>query len=392
MKSLFGKRGACDTAYLFDIGSQSVAAGRLGISKDGSVCIEDHIRIPASRRPAMRSRAIEAEYLGALRRAGESVRVKGQPLASGHIACFLSSRWHLPHTRRYTETFSEPRRITYDLLHGGIEEDIKVLERDVPPEIDEYVIIDRQLLEVRVNGYADTRPIGLVGNELSLDYFVSLANARFVEDIERTIRDVLGRRPDALHGSLYTLYRMLVAEQDSPDFSVIRLSSGATDAFTVRGGKLAAVGSMLFGIEELLKDVSAGTGLDAPHVQSLLSVVGSAAGGLALAERLRRPLEAAGAVWAERVYELFLRLSETFMLPPRLYVFIDPAYLATARAVLSIPEFAQLTLTGTPFEIIGPAHAFVPAISKVATGEHPDLFLALEAISLPLLEKTDGVI
>ncbi|MBI1975823.1 MAG: hypothetical protein HYS59_02400 [Candidatus Vogelbacteria bacterium] len=374
------------SVYIFDIGSSSVAAALALTDFHEGTRILEETRAIAPQRKWTDANSQQKKHLEMLREAASAI-FRPQDSKPIRIVVFLSSRWHIAKARVASRIMPVPTAVTQALIDSIVDEDLADLERELPQNAAEYLVIDREVMSVDLNGYAVPHPVGMTARSIAVHYFVSIADSRLVRDIEDRIRTHLHAEVDQFYSLTYSLYRSLVQETGARDFLAIRSSSAVTDAFVVRNGVMVASGTIDAGIEKLLSEIADATGLDVPHVRSLISVSGSSAGGASSIERIRKPLEQAGAAYAGLLHELLGQLSSHALLPVTTFLFTEAAFKPLFDIMLAVPQFSLLTLTGSVLDVRGPAHKYLPGLAKIATGDHPDLFLALEASSLLYLEK-----
>lgn len=229
---------------IFDVASASIGGAfvRLDEGKQPEIIFTTRENIPFQEKVQF------SRFLDAMRKTLERVFVSMQK-AGGGVAiegafCILSSPWYTSQTRLIQYDRPEPFLVTKKGIDKLLEKEIelfkesKVFQRsrvgDEPP-----VIIESKTIQIQLNGFPVTRPIGKHTRLLELALYLSVTPANIYQSIQDAITKFWNLPRVNFSSFSFTAFdtiRDLFPHEDS--FLFMDISGEVTDLSLARGGVL----------------------------------------------------------------------------------------------------------------------------------------------------------
>ncbi len=134
-------------------------------------------------------------------------------------------------------------------------------------------LIERNIFDVRLNGYPTTNIVNKKAHELEVSLVTSFSSDKFLSKVSATVTKFFNCKNDTLHSGLllqYTALRNIL--NDKNEFIYIHVHSELTDMIIIKDGLCRHIASYPFGIKTLLRKVSKSTKETIESSDSMLSL------------------------------------------------------------------------------------------------------------------------
>lgn len=154
-----------------------------------------------------------------------------------HVQLVLSSPWYFSQTRQIVYKKNTPFVCTRELIDMLITADVQQMRNESPHfgVEGEYRIVDKQISQVLLNGYAVEDPYGKKTQNISFALIVTIAPKQAIERFTAVLERAYGSRSVHIAASPYVSY---VALRDSvgvaPDAMVIDIGEEVTDVAFIK--------------------------------------------------------------------------------------------------------------------------------------------------------------
>jgi len=187
--SLFSKKSKGARFVVFDIGSASVGAAVVAFARDMKPNIEYQVRKDITFQKELDYNRFTKSMLTSLNDVAEDITKHTSGVQS--ISCVLSSPWFISQTNLVTKKGGE-FEVTSKLLNEIVSNEEKRLSNSGKTKKFEKMksgteIIEKNILNVEVNGYHTQNPIGKITKEMKAAVHVSMASHELLESMRKDI-------------------------------------------------------------------------------------------------------------------------------------------------------------------------------------------------------------
>ncbi len=259
--SFFAKDKQDDSlALLIDIGSASVGVALVRLEDGKPPHIISIVREDMPFKDALSSARFLSSMLHPLERALKGIqgKIKGKGVPT-HIFCTLSSPWFILKNRHVRITREEAFQVTTETLGSFFEEDIVLLKEELKETlpIKDIAIIEKKILQIRLNGREIRNPYGKTTNRMELITMVSVSSARVIHSIERKVANFF--HTTSLHFGAFPIAAWSAISDIFPweqDFLFLDITGEATDVSLVNNGLMVETVSFPFGKNFFIREIS----------------------------------------------------------------------------------------------------------------------------------------
>jgi len=265
-----------------------------------------------------------------------------------HLLVTCSAPWSRTITRTISYTKDEPFKITSNLLADlAIEAEKETSEKIQESEIahrDGFDASDRALMQVSVNGYAVTDPVGHRGTVLQFAHMSSL----IAKDITSLVYNFTARAFPNIAGSLHAYIFILysVIKKLYPhigSFCIIDVSGEATEIAIVDSGVIRYSTFIPYGITTLIRNV--GTSENASEHDTISHLRAYAEKTLSAPEQEKIMLHLKN--YGQTLTEAVQKLHEEYFIPQNLVMSALPGieHVLTKQIISTLTEMTNETHT-----------------------------------------------
>lgn len=371
------------TALIFDIGSESVT---------GAICILDGKKAPlllATGKKSLSSDSKSGVSTEMLSRAvgelsGEIVKkANAQPAAKGlfhnsfdQVLFTLRLPWYAPETRRVQKKGKHAFAVT----RGFIEDILRIEERAVEEKVStmwdalsrsDMVMIERQPVRVRLNGYDTKNPLQKKTSDLDISIYMCIAPKKLIYELERAVRKHVHSRGVSFHSFSLVFYeavqRLFPSEKNA---ILVDVGAYNTEVSLMRHSSLECVKSFASGRKMLEEGIIKKLSLPKDIAESLLSSAVSDALDEATESEIREIKDKVGNEWRDKLLETIDMLLSGKTSP-------DVLFLASESS--SLPFFEAL-LADSGMRIHAVTDGTFKKEVSFGAGSIADPFISLEAL------------
>ncbi|MDO8529312.1 MAG: cell division FtsA domain-containing protein [bacterium] len=205
----------------------------------------------------------------------------------------------------------------------------------------EIKLINAAIVDVRIDGYQVSNPIGFQGRDVSISIFNAYAPMIHLGALQ-TIADELGIDLISIAAEPYAVARS-VDYEDVLDFSAIfiDIGGGTSDIAVVRNGGLEGTKMFSLGGRAFTKRLSQDLGISFEEAESLKIKYSERKLGADVTAKIDEVLRSDSLVWLGGVELSLMEFSETDLLPSKILLCGGGSALPGIRRVLSSPEWIK---------------------------------------------------
>jgi len=269
--SLFKRKGKGKVILVFDIGSSEVSAGLVQIEKNQKPRIVYSLTKPIPFQKELNFNMFFTGMLNTLEDVARIIQVEGLSHLTFTSAgnkkidstyCILSSAWYVAEVstiiKKEEKSFQVTRAVVDDLLKKQIGSFKQGALQEYAEKINESVrVVERSLMQIRLNGYETATPFGKNARMLEISFFVSIVGEDIVKHIDSVIGRVFHVGPTHYHTFshvAFSVIRDLFPKEE--DFIYFDMTGEITDVVLSKRGTLMKVVSFPEGKHSLMRSVA----------------------------------------------------------------------------------------------------------------------------------------
>jgi len=208
----------------------------------------------------------------------EAYKKYGGDIDNAYIT--FSSPWYMSQTKlvKYggTDSFSVSKEIIETALEKEVERfSHELYDRKKTKNSDVGEIIDRSIIDIRLNGYSVDDVIAQTVQSMELKIFFSAVSKEVHTKVLRILEDVYGIRDGEVHSLplvLFTVAEGLIATDDI--FTILDVTGDVTDASIIKHGVLVETVSFPLGKDNVILEVAKVFAVSPAQATSLLTLYG----------------------------------------------------------------------------------------------------------------------
>ena len=340
---------------LVDIGSSSVSAcfAALGLS---STTLIATVETGISVLPEAGFQQFQDEMRKALLATVKKIQDLNLP-PPDRIRVHLSSPWFASQVRIAKMSRPTSFVITKNLMGDILSRELKAFSDEEMAQAanqgDPLRAIESKTLQVRLNGYAVSDPIGLSTRELEFSLFVSVASERVLAMIEEALGSNYPHTPvtfGSFLGASFFVVRDLFPHQN--DYILVDIGGEVTDVSIVRDSTLSQTVSFPKGRNFIVRQLAGGLNRNLDEAVTLCTLYIEGKVEESIKETCDKVLTAAKNEWLSAFQSALFAASNELSMPDTVLLTVSSDVAPWFTETIRREEFHQYTLTEKEFRVV----------------------------------------
>lgn len=268
----------------------------------------------------------------------------------------ISSPWNASETKTLNLKFKDPTTITETI----IEELLSTEEKSFEARFDgtgqsefTHEVLERKILEMRLNGYPTAVPYGKMAKELEVRMFASIIPSGTLIKIEKAIHKRFLESQSRFHtfsAVAFTSLRDLFPEIDN--FIMVQVGGEVSDIAIIKKGSIAEIASAPSGHNSLVRALGrVCVGHPDCALEGLLKIHREVGIQTADQKKVESAIAETKTAWLQHFNAAISNFSEETFLPKIVFLFEEQPYTSLFEDFLKEAESSQFTATAEPFII-----------------------------------------
>ena len=299
--------------------------------------------------------------------------------------CTLASPWHATQTRIIRVKKDKPFTVTKQFIDGLMETEIEAFKNG--EEVKKYgggdrgSIMEKRLIQVKLNGYETSEPHGKEARLLEATLFVSLSPKELLKSVAGEIRRTCAV-PEVEFNSFslvaFDVLRNIVHGSD--DFLFLDISGEVTDVSLVRSGILLEGATFPVGKRDVIRTLSQVLKTNLADALSILHLYHDQNISNLHKGTIEEALSRAAGEWTKSFQDALSTLSESFSMPSKVFFTSDKDIEGWFASLINKEQFAQFTMTDEKFDVTPVNAAFLNDFCRYSSRSRRDPFIAIETV------------
>ena len=297
-----------------------------------------------------------------VREASEKFLKDSRMRAPDMIYIVLSAPWYLCETKFVKISRRESFRIDEELLNKLMADEIELFRSKArknfsEQNLDDLVILDKEIMRTTVNGYPLKNPLGKNTLELEVAIYLSGGRKSFLDTLRDILRHFFGDIPMKIVSEPRALFKILAGMANSEEgFLVIDVGGEVSEIYLVRRGILEGVKSFNWGGNLVARRLASLLNIELEQALSFFKLSGEGDAKPELAQKISPALEEICQDWQKLLFESLSEMGKFAPLPQTLILLPSASGSDVLAKCANSPDFASFTVLGKPFNVV----TFIP--------------------------------
>ena len=392
VKSENKKRGK--TVLILDIGSGSVAGSFVELAQNKNPKVMYVKRVPMKFVRELSGNRFKKGMFTALGVVLDDLSKKGlSSLGSDaskkrikKVYCSLASPWFVSQTKTVKIKKEEPFVITSKFISDFLNREEGDFENSNLSKYgsgrkQESEVIERKLIDMKLNGYKVGNPLGKKAKEAELTLFLSMSQTSILDEIEDVITKYFYTEDLTFHSFTLVSFSAIRDMYDRvTDFLLLDIAGEVTDISLVKQGNVLKTMSFPVGKNTLLRFLAEELRTSSEEALSSLRLfyTESLFGGKI--DKLRKSITKVGGTWLREFRNALTTLSTGDSVPSTIFFTADEDLSNFYNRLMKSEEFSQSIMTDGLFVVSFVNCSSLDSYVLFKTKEEKDTFIAIEAI------------
>lgn len=248
--------------------------------------------------------------------------------------------------------FAELKEIIQQVQRKAYERIQSQLAFETSQETIDIQLINAAIVDVRIDGYKITNPVGFQGRDVSISVFNAYAPLVHLGALEK-IADEIGLTTFSIVAEPYAVSRAVMSDENV-DFSAIfvDIGGGTTDVAVVRNGGLEGTKMFALGGRAFTRRIAQEFTLSLEDAERIK--IGYSTGQLnpGISENVHLILEEDSGVWVRGMQLALSEFAESDFLPPKILMCGGGSALAEVQRALLEPNWVQSLPFSGPLQMV----------------------------------------
>ena len=300
------------------------------------------------------------------------------------VTVLVSSPWHAAETKTLSLQFQQPSLITESVVEELLAEEERSFEaRFEGNKRNGLGVLERKIVEMRINGYPTSKPYGKKATHLEVRMFGSVILSEFMEKIKNVIDKYAPEAGLLFHTFSVAAYASIRDSFPNIDsFLLVQVGGEVSDIAIIKRGAIVETESFPSGHNSLLRSLDKIChSVPECTLEGLIALHGESAAETGDQNKVDAAIVDTKTSWLSHFNAAISGFSEETFLPKTIFLVEENPYTALFKDFLTGAEASQFTLTAEPFIVNVVDRTVTASLAEFDKNVLPDEVLAM-AVSL----------
>lgn len=263
----------------------------------------------------------------------------------------LFSPWCASQTKIIKIKKDKPFEVSDDFMSDIIrEQEKKFLSDDLA---DDSIIIEKKIIEVKINGYKTADVYGQKAKDVELSFFLTSASESTLRELKNTARKYFNFRSSYFHSfalSSFSAIRDIYFNKE--DFIYLDVHGELTDISIVKDNVFGESVSFPIGRNFFIRQLSEEFGVSVDEAYSLMNLYFSDKCNQATSQKIQASINGSLKIWLDNFHSVLTSLSLNMYLPRTIFITVSDEVSIFLAKKLKGEKFSQFSLAEESFDVI----------------------------------------
>lgn len=293
----------------------------------------------------------------------------------------LSSPWCVSQTKIIKIKKDKPFEMSIDLLERIVsEQEKKFLSDDL---IDDSIIIEKKIIEAKLNGYRIADVYGKKTKEVELSFFLTSASESTLKELKNTAHRHFNFRSSYFHSfALSSFFAIRDIYPDKENFMYLDVHEELTDISIVKDNVFVESVSFPIGKNFFMRQLSEKLRVSVGEAYSLMNLYFSDKCNPTTSQKIQASINLPLKTWSDNFHSVLTSLSLNMYLPRTIFIMENDELGVFLVKRLKEEKFSQFSLTEESFDVIMLDNKKMSEYCKSAKNFKKELSAELECVFL----------
>jgi len=385
-------------SLVFDIGAGSVAASLVKFTDKPGFRVIYSVRELIQYQEKISSEKYLTYMITALNSASEKIQKqlssnphtdRGGKMDVSRAFMIFSSPWCISQTKIIKVQKDKPFELTKKVLEKIILDEENLVKKDIEStnmfkDIKSLGdVIEKKIVQTKINGYKVDDPYGKVIKELELSLFVTVVPKEILKTVKETYGKYFAIKEVWSHSltlASFTTIRDFYPNQKN--FVQIDINEEITEVSIIKDGVIISTSSIPIGRNYFVRIVASENKVTSEIADSMIKMHcdGSCEEGAAV--KLEKAMSAATDKWIANLKEIFNSFIAEIYIPKAVFFVASNDFICFISNKLKESRLAQFGISNESFEILSINHKSIKDVCKMAIQKDEDVILKIEELFL----------
>ncbi|MDQ5901497.1 MAG: hypothetical protein QG580_212 [Patescibacteria group bacterium] len=365
-----------EVVAFFDIGSGSVGGSIILASNKSAPTVLSSIRQNLKIKEDLKGETALKEMLSALKEVANYIQ-KDSKMVPDKVYAILSSPWSFASLKNIKRTSTTNFKVTEKFVNDLIQDEIEN-KKKTNSALD--VLIDKRLVDIKVNGYEIENPFGKQVRELSINLFISMSSTYIINAIEDTIMSTYHKNIKFTSQMFSDFMVVRDIFDNLNDFIILNIDEEFTEVSIMQNDNLIHSSSFPYGKNTLIRKIAKNIGKNTIEAKSLIFAYYNSHLTDKQVNSLSSAIKSANMEWINSLKRIFTGVLTDMVLPEYIFMVTDDSSKEWFANLTSMGNFSEFTTTKNDFNVIIGDSKILKDFCSFALNVLPDDNLTMQAI------------
>lgn len=316
---------------------------------------------------------------------------------SDDMHCIIGHHFYFSETRVIRMKFDKPRLIDHKLVNELVDREIEEVVSKHPTNNiigsdPSNIVLDKKIMQIKLNGYETTKPFGKLASELRISLFLSLTPRIVIRDLYKIIRKNFHKNNIHFHSSTFVNFDSIRSlEMDKEGFVIVSIEKETTEVSVIRDGILEENSSIPMGENFFKRSISEKYNTIPEEADTYLKLYVSGAGDIKKMSDIFKFIEDKKHEWKKSFFSCLRSLSEHHLLPESFYITVGDDNKKFFTNLVRDSEISSILTYNKPPSIKYLDHNVFDGYCKNKSDCPDDINFVVEAVYINKLDKDNNL-
>ena len=392
--SFGNKSGRGETILILDIGSGSVAGSFVNFSHAQNPRILYTNRVPIKIVEELKGERFKQEMFNALNillldlnKVGLSYLDKSSKNSIAKIYFSHASPWFISQTKTIRIEKTSPFLVTKEFLSDILQKEEEEFEKanisadDRVDKNNSPQVIERKLINVKLNGYKTQNPFGKKATIIELSLFLSLAESSVLQKIEELASKHFHIKEFIFHSfTLISFSAVRDMYERVSNFLLLDITGEVTDVSLIKSGSILKTMSFPLGRNSLIRQISEALKISGEESNSLMRLFLKDSLNKSQSKVLSGVINDSKMLWSGEFQKSLAELSNASSVPTTIFFTADDDVASLYSEAIRSEEFVQHSITEGLFVVSIINWSALDSHISFRVKEDRDIFIGIESL------------
>lgn len=313
------------------------------------------------------------------------------------IICLVGPHMHISQRRNVKITYKQPTLLTTEILNRLISNDLHLFEEKhltsgLAKGESSNVIFEHKIMQIKLNGYETSNPIGKKATEVSISIFASVLPRVVLADLKNVISNSFHNNNLEFHSFSFMISDVVRnLDLDKNGLVLVQIEDEITEMSVVRNGIIQNIASFPAGKNLLKRQIMDSFATVSDGADSCIKMYNNKTGNEDVIKKMTDVLLKMNEVWADLFFQTIKKISYYHLLPQSFYIVADNDCKNIFIDLFKKIELSSILVLNKPAEIVSLDNQFFDNFCKNKSECPDDIYFLAASVFAGNIPRSEGL-